>query len=91
MSDSIEVQINNTAWIQVVSTGTGYFTNESDNIIKYKEAASQPLASNQIGHTLQRRADKRYELAPGLSVWARTVFPELAIDVSAIVLVTPDL
>lgn len=91
MSNSVEVSVDNTSWTELVSGGSGYFTNESDNILKYKEAQSQPSDSNQVGHTLQRRADQRYELAPGFSVWARTVFPELSINSSAVVLVTPDI
>lgn len=90
MSESIEVPVFLERWSIIASLGSGFITNESDNIVKYKEAEIQPSDNDTVGHTLQRRADVRYELNLPLKVWGKIIIPNITIGTDAIVIVTPD-
>ena len=90
MSSTVTVDISTENWVEIVNTGSGFITNESDNIIIYRESDNLPSPLVTNGHTLQRKDKVRYRLPTNESVYARAKFPMLAIDATPFVLITPD-
>jgi len=90
MGDTILINIFKDIWTEVVASGSGFVTNESDNIILYIESDTQPSSNITKAHTLQRRDYVRYELTDSNKVWARSVFDQSNINTDAFIIVTPD-
>lgn len=90
MPNTINIGISNVRWTSVIFNGTGFFTNESDNIIIYKTSNEAPEDSDQSGHTLQRRSKKPYSISLGSIIWMRSVYPENAVDKNAVISITPN-
>ena len=85
MADTALVSITTTAWAELTAT-TALITNESDNPILVREAASAPSASVITGHTLNPRQSLQVGVLAALGV-GQEVYGR-AISAASVVAVT---
>lgn len=84
MADTIEVNVNGTTWVALVTPATsGFITNGSVSAMFYQESASQP-GDGEGGHVLNPEDDFRYTLGTGQGIWGRLK------SGSGVAVVTPD-
>lgn len=82
MSDTIDIDINNTEWTEVQQGVAGLITNEAGNNIRIREAAVKPANTVLHGHVVNPYATITYGLRDGQKVFAR------GSDAQSIVVVT---
>ena len=90
MSNTIFISAPVGIWTEVASSGSGFLTNESDNIIYYREANILPDQSVKNGHILQRRSSVRYQLNLGFKVFVLSIFESLSKTDQPAIAITPD-
>ena len=72
MPDTIDVPVNNAGWTEVQQGVSGLITNDSEDDVRVREAATKPNASVKSGHIIHPQKNITYGIEGAQKIFARS-------------------
>lgn len=73
MPDTIDVPVNNIDWTEVQQGVSGLITNDSEDDVRIREAATKPNASVKTGHLIHPQKNITYGIEGSQKIFARSL------------------